>query len=121
MSDCGVCLSGYDGDSEFCRTEVRKARKTHACCECNKEIAKGEKYEHATGKSDGDMWAFDTCLICAEIADTFYCDGRLFGGCLWEQMEEIAFPEMTTGCLERLTSAAAKAELVNRWNEWKFR
>lgn len=120
MSDCGVCLTGYDGDSEFFRTEIRKARKPHICSECEKGIQPGEKYEHATGKSDGDLWAFDTCLVCAEIAETFYCEGRLFGGMLWEEMGEYAFEHMTTGCLDRLTTAAAKAELVRRWNEWKF-
>ncbi len=35
--------------------------------------------------------------------------------------QEYAFQEMTTGCLDRLTSAAAKAELMRRWNEWKFK
>lgn len=123
MGDCGVCLSSWDGDgySDFCKTVVRKARKPHECSECGKQILPGEKYEHATGKTEGDMWAFDTCLICSEIAETFYCDGRLFGGMLWEEMNEIAFPQMTTGCLDRLTSAAAKQEVMRRWNEWKFR
>jgi len=123
MSDCGVCLSGWDGDSynEFCDQKIRKARKPHTCSECKKPISPGERYEHAVGKSDGDMWAFDTCLACAEIAEAFYCDGRLFGGMLWEEMRETVFPHMTTGCLDRLFTAAAKAELLRRWNEWKFR
>jgi len=123
MSDCGVCLSGGDGDgyTEFCQVVIRKARKPHECSECEKRIEPGEKYEHATGKTEGDMWVFDTCLVCAEIADAFYCDGRLFGGMLWEEMHDTAFPVMTTGCLDRLKTAAAKAELLRRWNEWKFR
>ncbi len=120
MSDCGVCLSGYDGESEFCHEEIRTARKLHVCSECNKRIEIGEKYEHASGKSEGDFWSEDTCLICAEIANAFYCDGRWFGGILWESMEDV-FSQMTTGCLDRLETAAAKAELVRRWNEWKFR
>ncbi len=118
MGDCGVCLSGWDGDSEFCKTEIRKARKPHICSECNKQIVPGEKYEHAGGKSDGDLWSFDTCVVCAEIAETFYCEGRLFGGMLWEQMNDV-MESITTGCLERLTTAAAKAELMRRWQEWK--
>lgn len=128
MGDCNVCISGYDGDGEFCKIVQRKARKPHTCSECGKIISIGDKYEHATGKSDGYMWAFDTCLICAEIAETFYCDGRLFGGMLWEEMEEVAFEDMTTGCLGMLSTgclgmlstAAAKQELVRRWSEWKF-
>lgn len=119
MGDCGICLSGFDGSSEFCHTEIRKARKPHKCSECNKEIPVGGRYEHATGKTEGDLWAYDTCMICAEIAEAFYCGGRWFGGMLWESMYEV-LPEMTTGCLSRLTTAAAKEELVRRWNEWKF-
>lgn len=90
MSDCGVCLSSYDGDgySDFCTQATRKARKPHVCSECEKPILPGEKYEHAAGKSEGEMWAFDTCLICAEIAETFYREGRLFGGMLWEEMHD---------------------------------
>jgi len=121
MGDCGVCLSGYDGDSSFCHIEIRKERKSHRCSECEREIMRGEKYEHATGKSDGDLWSFDTCLLCAEIADTFYCEGRLFGGMLWDEMQEIAFPVMNTACLDRLETAAAKTFLLKRWSEWKFR
>jgi hypothetical protein len=119
VSDCGVCLSGFDGYSEFCHTQIRKARKAHRCSECDKEILPGERYERATGKSEGELWDADTCLICAEIAKAFYCEGRWFGGMLWESMYEV-FPEMTTGCLERLQTAAAKTELIRRWNEWKF-
>lgn len=121
MSDCGICLTGFDdgGCSEFIHTKIRKARKPHRCSECQKEIPISERYEHAVGKTDGDIWAYDTCLVCAEIAEAFYCDGRWWGGMLWEQMEEV-IPEMTTGCLNRLTTAAAKAELIRRWNEWMF-
>src|SRR6266851_3207530 len=111
MGDCGVCLTGYDSDyssGDFCNVVVRKARKPHVCSECKKQILPGEKYEHAAGKSDGDMWFFDTCLVCAEIADAFYCEDRYFGGLLWEGMSDV-YHAMTTGCFERLTTAAAKA------------
>ncbi len=122
MSDCGVCLTGAeDCSTDFLTTKIRIARKVHHCCECAKLIQKGDKYERSSGKTDGDLWTFATCLICMEIASTFYCNGRWFGGLLWEEMQEYAFQEMTTGCLDRLTSAAAKAELMRRWNEWKFK
>lgn len=117
--DCGVCLSGGDGDTEFLTHGIRRARKPHVCCECSRPIAPGDRYEHAAGKTDGDLWTVETCLICAEIANTFYCDGRWYGGILWEEMTENAFPEFTTGCLDRLETAAAKAYLVERWQAWK--
>lgn len=117
MSDCGACiLSEADGYCDFCTVEVRKARKPHRCCECDKEIQIGERYEHARGKFDGDMWSSDTCLICAEIADAFYCNGRMYGGGLWEEMGYI-LDEITTVCFSRLKTAAAKEELQRRINE----
>lgn len=116
MSDCGVCISSEpDGTCDFFIQETRKARKTHRCCECHKEIQIGERYEHARGKFDGDMWASDTCLICVEIAEAFYCNGRMFG-CLWEEMSDI-LDEITTGCFARLKTAAAKEELQRRINK----
>jgi hypothetical protein len=122
VSDCGVCLTSgcEDGYNEFCSVRIRRAAKIHNCSECDKEIRIGERYEYATGRFDGDFWHETTCLVCAEIADAFYCDGRMFGGELWEQMVNTVFPIMTTGCFDRLTTAAAKADLMRRWNEWKF-
>lgn len=121
MSDCGVCIGVEpDGTCDFIVQEIRKARKPHKCCECYKEIPIGERYEHARGKYEGEMWTAETCLVCAEIAEAFYCNGRMFGGELWQDMDECeVFEGMTTGCLDRLTTAAAKAELMRRWQEWK--
>jgi len=34
-------------------------------------------------------------------------------------MHDYVFPELTTGCLEKLTTAAAKQYLMERWREWK--
>lgn len=120
MSDCNVCLSSFDGDSEFCKAKMRTASKTHNCCECGVEIPQGTEYEYASGKSDGDFWTAKTCLVCAEIADTFYCEGRTYGGCLWDELREIAFPEFTSGCVNRLKTAAAKSKLMDEYREWKL-
>lgn len=120
MSDCGVCIGAEpEGYCEFFVCETRKARKPHKCCECDKQIAIGERYEHARGKYEGDMWTSDTCFVCAEIAEAFYCNGRMFGGGLWDEME-YCFEAMTIGCFDRLKTAAAKQELQRRWSEWKF-
>jgi hypothetical protein len=122
MSDCGVCLTTDDGgcDTEFLLMKIRCARKEHVCCECDQAIPKGTQYEYAWGKTDGELWRCHTCLPCAEIANAFYCGGRMFGGLLWDNMDEV-FEEMNTACLDRLQTAAAKAFLLARWREWKFR
>lgn len=119
MGDCGVCIGGDpEGYCEFSTIVIRKARKAHKCCECDKTISPGEKYEYAVMKFEGDLLHEKTCLVCAEIATAFYCNGRTFGGALWQDME-YSFESMTVGCLNRLTTGAAKAELQRRWNEWK--
>lgn len=121
MSDCGVCI--YNDDAvhvEFFRSETRRALKAHKCCECDKPIQYGERYEYASGKCEGDFWTAKTCLVCAEIAEAFSCEGRLYGGNLWDSLSEL-YRDMNISCLDRLTTAVAKAELLRRWNEWKFR
>jgi hypothetical protein len=121
--DCGVCIGGWDGESgesaDFFDSRILKARKAHKCFECGCEIAVGQQYERVSGKWDGELDRFRFCLICSEIGQAFSCEGRLFG-CLWENIQEDMFPQMTTGCLEKLTTAAAKQHLVEKWRKWKF-
>ena len=64
--------SCYDGDydlPEFCRTEMPRARKEHFCCECDRTIRVGEKYERVSGKWDGALAEFKTCLGCSRLRD----------------------------------------------------
>jgi hypothetical protein len=121
MSDCNVCLT-YDGDvnTEFIHQRIVVARKEYRCCECGAAIRIADKYERSSGKSDGDLWAYKTCLPCAEIGNAFFCEGRWFGGILWDEMQEQAFPTMNIECLKKLGTAAAKEFLIQKWNEWKF-
>lgn len=119
MSECGVCIySDCDEPCEFADVSMRKARKPHKCSECGRRINPGEKYEHYWGKFDGEVSAIDTCAVCAEIADAFYCDGRLYGGGLWESMEQV-MGSLTTTCFDKLTSPEAKVYLRERWMQWK--
>jgi hypothetical protein len=86
-SDCAcVYVGDYDGP-EFCHAERRRARKTHKCDECWREIVAGETYEHVRGKWDGYMSTFKTCGDCLSIRDSFFCEGFMYGG-LWEDLHE---------------------------------
>ncbi len=123
MSDCGVCISGYEGDGECIgyRKVIVRAGKQWRCCECGRVIPKKSRYELASwfwAGSDGSGNA-KTCVICAEIADAFSCGGRYDNDSLWETMQEVAFPRLTTACFDRLKTPEAKAELRRRWMEWK--
>jgi hypothetical protein len=122
MSDCGVCITGFDGDRPEMYVEtVVTARKAHKCYECEREIQPSEKYERVAGKWDGEMGSYTFCLACSEIQKVFSCNGGRAFGMLWEDMEEYVFPELTTAnkCFAKL-SAGAKQFVLDRWNSWKF-
>lgn len=48
------------------RTEWRKARKAHICCECKDIIRLGERYELTAGLWDGEWKTFSTCGHCVD-------------------------------------------------------
>ena len=72
---------------EFWFDKIRCARTQHRCCECDRTIVPGEKYEYVATKWDGSMSTVKTCLQCVE-ARTFLvheCSGYVVG----EVLEEI--------------------------------
>lgn len=125
-------LSGgddFDGPSFF-YVEMRKAAKTHTCCECDEPIEKGSKYEYTSGKWDGDMHVYKTCLSCREIRNhfgerqepeegSFHCTGGWTYESLWSDLEQGLFPAMTAGgpCFEGL-SPVAKNRLFEKRMAW---
>lgn len=120
MSDCGVCIThDFDGPADVWESRIRTARKPHKCCECGGAIEAKKRYEYYTVLYDGSWSHHATCLICAEIAEAFCCDGRFFGN-LWNEFyEDDIWPSLTTACFDKLQSPEAKAELRRRWMEWK--
>jgi hypothetical protein len=118
---CNACIGGdYDGDTpEFFSETISKARKAYQCCECQTAILVGTSYERATGKWDGALSVYRTCLPCVEIRVAFCCNGWTYGQ-LWESAAEGFFEVMTTGCLTKLKTSAAKEKLLSEWRAWKF-
>lgn len=118
MSDCSVCIgSDPDGYCEFFESRTVKARKEQRCCECRRVIQKGEPYEYAAGKYEGDFFTAKTCLFCEAVRGAFACGSVAYGE-LWEEMREYAFPALTTGCLQKL-DPQYRGELIQRWQRWK--
>lgn len=120
MSDCGVCLGGYDGDGpSFYVTATKTARKNHICCECKEAIRPGDNYENITGRWD-EIETFKTCLPCVAIREAFSCDGTWLFGSLWSDMREYVFPELTLSnkCLRELDTAN-RLRVIERWKRWK--
>jgi hypothetical protein len=137
MSDCGVCLysssddwEGYIDDANIVTSECDQK-----CCECGDVVPTGSlieeaswmdesEYEDAELDEDGEPIELPvkpkiyTCLICAEIADAFYCEGRVYCSGLWEALGEV-YDQLSTSCFGRLKTPEAKAKLQREWMKWK--
>ncbi len=124
MSCQDVCLTAdYDSTSEFYSESIRRAAKPYRCCECSAVIEKGDRHEYVSGKWDGEIMDFRTCLPCSEIRKAFYC--QTWGlGSLWEDMQEQIFPEWRddltiVDCLARLDTDAATAKTRAMFAEYQ--
>jgi len=49
---------------EFADSRYLTARKEHACSECRRKIAPGERYRLINGKWDGDFLTYKRCSHC---------------------------------------------------------
>lgn len=117
--DCNVCVLGYDGDEpDFYRSETRKARKPHECCECKGTIQPGQEYENVFGRWGGGFSTYKTCSLCVEIRTKFSCDGNWGFKLVWQALREDLFDRLTTGCLTGL-SVAAHEKVLAAWRVWK--
>lgn len=65
------CESGDGPQAEFLSIKTVKARKEHQCYECHATIPQGTLYERITGKWEGYVESFATCLICAKMRRDF--------------------------------------------------
>lgn len=119
---CCAISSADDGDmpSEIFSDGIVTARKDHACVECRAAITIGTRHESTSGKWDGDVRTYRTCLMCVEIRNHFSCGGWTYGE-VWRELEESLFPDMTAGgeCMSGL-SPAARAMLFERRLAWLF-
>lgn len=52
---------------EFISQSIRLARVNHKCCECYQVITRGSKYECTSGKWDGRVHVYKTCMHCADL------------------------------------------------------
>ncbi len=50
------------------------AHRCHQCCECKRQITKGERYQRVKGIWGTTWEAFVTCQECAERRDQLICD-----------------------------------------------
>jgi hypothetical protein len=120
---CDVDLEGYCDDAEPCEfvnvQTVAKSRKPHTCSECREEIPVRSPYVRISYKFDGRLGCDRLCVSCRETATEF--DYTLVGsGALWSTMaEQWDNGANVQGCMNRLTTVAAKALMLRKWQKWK--
>lgn len=87
--DCAcVYVSMNECLTEFCNERlVERARKTHTCGECRRQIEAGESYLYITGVWDGDFHAHKLCRDCQSVVEAFFCNGYMFER-VWEDLGE---------------------------------
>lgn len=106
---------------DFQVKSIRKARKTHRCCECQGRIAPSQSYEHVAGVWDGHADRFRTCMHCVEAREwattqkEWPWDGEYlyYFEALWESMAYLA-PEIHPGDGRRFRAHRLRCEMQNR-------
>lgn len=82
--DCACAYAENDGEYLVLLSKTEpKARKQYNCNECCKPILPGDKYRREVGvfeEEGGGLETYHTCMICAEIRDTFFSCGFTYGG-----------------------------------------
>ena len=87
-----MCAIDYAAETnwvELTNVIVKKARKTHCCDECGRQIFPGESYRYETGLNDGYFETYKRCDHCAVAANWLIaqCGGFVTCGIL-EDLEE---------------------------------
>lgn len=71
---------GIDEPPSVCAEILRKAKKTHRCEECGKEIPPGRSYMRCSSLTDGHWMSWPACMKCHRIEKTHAAAERSMGG-----------------------------------------
>jgi hypothetical protein len=109
MSGCScVWVDGY-GENSIQDTDKRTARKPHKCCECDRQIDKGETYYYDTVLYDREWDHYKTCADCYSVRNAFFCDGWPYGDvwmALTEHLRDMRGEIPESKCMMSLTTKA---------------
>jgi len=121
MARCTCVYADYD-PVEFYHETERKARVTHKCHECLREIAAGEKYLDCVFKDGHDPFTkMKVCAVCGELIQEFFCEGYCFGLMreqLWEHVQDHQ-GVVSEKCITALSSAARQVVFNIIESVWK--
>lgn len=110
--ECSCIVDIYNDDGErvelYSRTN-HKANKTHRCCECHREIQKGENYQIEKYLYGGKFYKDKTCADCMSAANIFYPRGGYQVESLWDEISNAVDAddgEIPESCIIELTPTA---------------
>lgn len=98
-----------------------KARISHVCDECNKEIEKGEEYRNEVLRYDGKLFHHKLCDDCLSVREVFFSSGWYYGT-IWEDMVtfiENCDGEISNSQLQMVTETAKTTilDLIDQYFE----
>lgn len=76
----------YYGPS-FLNIRNRRARKSHKCYECRREILPGETYLYESGLWEGEFSFYKICDDCRSLRAAFF-NGGFYYGQIWSDIWE---------------------------------
>lgn len=118
MTKCNICLGDDYDPPQFYNERVVKARKPYTCCECHRPINKGQQHRLATGKWEGELGSYRTCMDCYHIREAFRCGGGFFHERLWEDLSEYQ-NDLNAHCVAKIKTVSAKEYFLERLRKWR--
>lgn len=103
---CSCSISACDDYSELGAETNPKARVSHRCGECHREIVKGEVYERFRGLCDGSWFTAKTCIDCKSVRESLFCSWTY--GTMWDDFRELYEGDKlpSSDCMMKMTKAA---------------
>lgn len=108
MPSCSCVYMDRVDMPSFVKERYPIARVEHQCCECDRIMEIGERYEVISGVWDGSFSRFKTCLNCVSVREEFFCDWYTHGE-IWEALGEhirSVGGHVDGDCISRLTGRA---------------
>ena len=117
-----MCMVDYaDEMCEVLQSGFRKARKSHKCNECRREIKPAELYRYEYIKFDGELDSHKTCPQCLVVRYWLEkeCSGWVYGG-IEEDLVEHAQEGHLYPSPHWMSIARMAVGIRNRWENGKM-
>jgi len=110
--ECSCEIETYNDDYDpvqLFNRKTRKARKTHKCSACHREILRGEEYEFWSYLFEGKFWEDKICNDCMSASYIFFPGSGFCPQELWGEIKNFidnSCGEIPEDCIVKLTPLA---------------